>query len=137
MPPKRTCAALVAVAVAAGLLAGTGAASAHQDSRRPVAFDRTATYPVFQNRPDAARQPAVVARSLTVKGTDGRPTGYDAEGIHARKQGGFWLAVEGTTGAGNKLVRLDSAGNTRQVVPLPADVAAGLAGQGFEGVTAT
>ncbi|WP_329384375.1 esterase-like activity of phytase family protein [Streptomyces sp. NBC_01716] len=86
---------------------------------------------------DAARQPAVIARSLTVKGTDGRPIGYDAEGIHARKQGGFWLAVEGKTGAGNKLVRLDSAGNTRQVVPLPTDVAAGLGGQGFEGVTAT
>ncbi|GGK22272.1 hypothetical protein GCM10011583_62820 [Streptomyces camponoticapitis] len=86
---------------------------------------------------EAGRQPAVITRSLTVKGTDGQPTGYDVEGIHAREQGGFWLAVEGATGAGNKLVRLDSAGNTRQVVDLPADIAAGLAGQGFEGVTAT
>ncbi|WP_405985372.1 esterase-like activity of phytase family protein [Streptomyces sp. NBC_00872] len=86
---------------------------------------------------DTARQPAVITRSLTVKGTDGRPTGYDAEGVYARPQGGFWLAVEGTTGAGNKLVRLDGSGRTQQVVPLPADVAAGLAGQGFEGVTAT
>ncbi|MFJ2555356.1 MULTISPECIES: esterase-like activity of phytase family protein [unclassified Streptomyces] len=86
---------------------------------------------------DASREPAVITRSLTVKGTDGRPVGYDAEGIHARPQGGFWLAVEGATGAGNKLVRLDSAGRTRQTVPLPADIAAGLGGQGFEGVTAT
>ncbi|MFE4057952.1 esterase-like activity of phytase family protein [Streptomyces sp. NPDC059096] len=86
---------------------------------------------------DAARKPAVITRSLTVKGSDGRPVGYDAEGIHARPQGGFWLAVEGATGAGNKLVRLDSTGRTRQVVPLPADIAAGLGGQGFEGVTAT
>ncbi|MFC8079648.1 esterase-like activity of phytase family protein [Streptomyces sp. NPDC057307] len=86
---------------------------------------------------DVARQPALITRSLTVKGADGRPIGYDAEGIHARPQGGFWLAVEGTTGAGNKLVRLDRTGKTQQVVPLPADVAAGLAGQGFEGVTAT
>ncbi|MGW6744941.1 esterase-like activity of phytase family protein [Streptomyces sp. NPDC055025] len=86
---------------------------------------------------DTARQPAVITRSLTVKGTDGRPVGYDAEGVYARPQGGFWLAVEGTTGAGNKLVRLDRSGKTQQVVPLPADVAAGLAGQGFEGVTAT
>ncbi|MFF3753473.1 esterase-like activity of phytase family protein [Streptomyces sp. NPDC002018] len=86
---------------------------------------------------DAARQPAVVKRSLTVKGADGRPAGYDAEGIHARPQGGFWLAVEGATGTDNKLVLLDGAGYTRQVVPLPADVAAGLGGQGFEGVTAT
>ncbi|MFD4114247.1 esterase-like activity of phytase family protein [Streptomyces niveus] len=86
---------------------------------------------------DTSRQPAVITRQLTVKGTDGRPTGYDVEGIHARPQGGFWLAVEGKTGAGNQLVRLDGAGQTRQTVPLPADIAAGLAGQGFEGVTAT
>ncbi|MFD7897220.1 esterase-like activity of phytase family protein [Streptomyces sp. NPDC059743] len=86
---------------------------------------------------DAARQPAVITRSLTVKDAEGRPVGYDAEGIHARPQGGFWLAVEGAKGADNKLVRLDSAGKTQQVVPLPADVAAGLGGQGFEGVTAT
>ncbi|MGW8571080.1 esterase-like activity of phytase family protein, partial [Streptomyces niveus] len=86
---------------------------------------------------DTARRPAVITRQLTVKGTDGRPTGYDVEGIHARPQGGFWLAVEGKTGAGNQLVRLDGAGQTRQVVPLPADIAAGLGKQGFEGVTAT
>ncbi|WP_066954474.1 esterase-like activity of phytase family protein [Streptomyces lushanensis] len=86
---------------------------------------------------DTARQPALITRALTVKDADGRPVGYDAEGIHARPQGGFWLAVEGAKGADNKLVRLDSAGRTQQIVPLPADVAAGLGGQGFEGVTAT
>ncbi|WP_333748213.1 esterase-like activity of phytase family protein [Streptomyces sp. IBSBF 2394] len=86
---------------------------------------------------DTARRPAVVTRQLTVKDAAGRPVGYDAEGIHARPQGGFWLAVEGGTGAENKLVRLDARGVTRQVVPLPADVAAGLGKQGFEGVTAT
>ncbi|WP_109031107.1 esterase-like activity of phytase family protein [Streptomyces rubrogriseus] len=86
---------------------------------------------------DTARRPAVITRELTVKDADGRPVGYDAEGIHARPRGGFWLAVEGGTGAGNKLVRLDARGVTRQVVPLPADVAAGLGKQGFEGVTAT
>ncbi|WP_328887943.1 esterase-like activity of phytase family protein [Streptomyces sp. NBC_00316] len=86
---------------------------------------------------DTSRQPAVVTRALTVKDAEGRPVGYDAEGIVARPQGGFWLAVEGATGDGNKLVRLDRDGVTRQVVTLPADVAAGLAKQGFEGVTAT
>ncbi|MFE7125235.1 esterase-like activity of phytase family protein [Streptomyces sp. NPDC057617] len=86
---------------------------------------------------DAARQPAVITRALTVKDADGRPVGYDAEGIYARPQGGFWLAVEGAKGADDKLVRLNGAGQTQQVVPLPADVAAGLGGQGFEGVTAT
>ncbi|MEV6868015.1 esterase-like activity of phytase family protein [Streptosporangium subroseum] len=86
---------------------------------------------------DTSRQPAVITRALTVKGADGKPVGYDAEGIFARPQGGFWLAVEGATGDGNKLVRLDRDGVTGQVVSLPANVAAGLAKQGFEGVTAT
>jgi hypothetical protein len=86
---------------------------------------------------DTARRPAVITRELTVKDADGRPVGYDAEGVHARSQGGFWLAVEGEKGADNKLVRLDARGVTRQVVPLPADVAEGLGKQGFEGVTAT
>ncbi|MFD6530115.1 esterase-like activity of phytase family protein [Streptomyces sp. NPDC060184] len=86
---------------------------------------------------DTARRPAVITRALQVKDAAGNPVGYDAEGIHARPQGGFWLAVEGATGAGNQLVRLDRDGTTRQVVPLPADVAAGLTKQGFEGVTAT
>ncbi|MEU6339428.1 esterase-like activity of phytase family protein [Streptomyces sp. NPDC046977] len=86
---------------------------------------------------DTSCSPAVVTRALTVKDADGKPVGYDAEGVFARPQGGFWLAVEGATGDGNKLVRLDRDGVTRQVVALPADVAAGLAKQGFEGVTAT
>ncbi|MBC6456586.1 esterase-like activity of phytase family protein [Actinomadura sp. HBU206391] len=86
---------------------------------------------------DTASSPAVINKALTVKDAAGKPVGYDAEGIFARPQGGFWLSVEGATGAENKLVRLDSSGVTRQVVALPADVAAGLAKQGFEGVTAT
>ncbi len=86
---------------------------------------------------DARRNPAVIINALPVRDERGEPVGYDAEGIFARPQGGFWLAVEGATGPGNKLVRVDAAGVTRQVVPLPADVAAGLGKQGFEGVTAT
>ncbi|MEE6261957.1 esterase-like activity of phytase family protein [Plantactinospora sonchi] len=86
---------------------------------------------------DPTREPARITAELTVRAADGSPVGYDAEGIFARPQGGFWLAVEGAAGAGNQLVRLDSAGVTRQVVALPAEVAAGLGKQGFEGVTAT
>ncbi|MFJ5264728.1 esterase-like activity of phytase family protein [Streptomyces sp. NPDC088387] len=86
---------------------------------------------------DAARQPALITRALTVKDAQGQPVGYDAEGIYARPQGGYWLAVEGKTGTGNQLVRLDRDGVTRQTVSLPTDVAAGLGGQGFEGVTGT
>ncbi|MFC3503918.1 esterase-like activity of phytase family protein [Micromonospora krabiensis] len=86
---------------------------------------------------DAERTPAVVTGALPVRDAAGQPVGYDAEGVFARPQGGFWLAVEGAKGPENKLVRLDAAGVTKQVVPLPADVAGGLAKQGLEGVTAT
>ncbi|RLP92021.1 esterase-like activity of phytase family protein [Micromonospora sp. BL4] len=86
---------------------------------------------------DAKRTPAVITGALAVQDATGTPVGYDAEGIFARPQGGFWLAVEGAKGSENKLVRLDAAGITRQTVPLPTDVAAGLAKQGLEGVTAT
>ncbi|WDZ86440.1 esterase-like activity of phytase family protein [Micromonospora cathayae] len=86
---------------------------------------------------DTRRTPAVVTRALPVLDAAGQPTGYDAEGVFARPQGGFWLAVEGAKGTDNKLVRLDDSGTTRQVVPLPTEVAAGLGKQGFEGVTAS
>ncbi|PZG15651.1 alkaline phosphatase [Micromonospora craterilacus] len=86
---------------------------------------------------DARKSPAVITGALPVRDERGEPVGYDAEGIFARPQGGFWLAVEGASGPENKLVRLDAAGVTRQVVPLPAEIAAGLGKQGFEGVTAT
>jgi hypothetical protein len=67
---------------------------------------------------------------------DGVPVGYDAEGLVARKGGGYWLAVEGT-GAGkdpNLLVRLNAAGEVQEEIPLSADVAAAITGNGLEGV---
>ncbi|MGW0608193.1 esterase-like activity of phytase family protein [Streptomyces sp. NPDC002640] len=85
---------------------------------------------------DTRRAPAVVTTELTVKDVGGNPVAYDAEGVYARPGGGFWLAVEGRKGPENKLVLLDERGVTRRTVPLPAEVAAGLGGQGFEGVTA-
>ncbi|WP_433213270.1 esterase-like activity of phytase family protein [Dactylosporangium sp. CS-047395] len=84
---------------------------------------------------DAGRKPAEITTELTVTDAAGAPVGYDAEGIYARPQGGFWLGVEGATGAENKLVRLDEKGKTVETVPLPADIAAGLSKWGIEGVT--
>ncbi|GAA2666707.1 esterase-like activity of phytase family protein [Actinoplanes palleronii] len=70
---------------------------------------------------------------------DGAPVGYDAEGLVARKGGGYWLAVEGT-GAGknpNLLVRLNAAGQVQEEIPLSADVAAAVTSNGLEGVAET
>jgi hypothetical protein len=76
MPPKRTYAALVAVAVTAGVLAGTGGASAHQERQRPVAFDRTATYPVFQNRPAGEDPASPTVAEISATSEDGRTLVY-------------------------------------------------------------
>ena len=53
----------------------------------------------------------------------GTPANLDVEGMFARRQGGFWLAVEGANGAGNALVRTDAAGAIVQSTPLPVDIA--------------
>ncbi|WP_320773170.1 esterase-like activity of phytase family protein [Streptomyces sp. CRN 30] len=118
-----------------GALSGLSAVPGRDDEVYAVTDSAYATTRVLTIDTDG-EQP-VVTRELAVKDADGKATGYDAEGVYARPQGGFWLAVEGRTGTGNQLVRLDRTGTTRQVVPLPADVAAGLGSQGFEGVTAT
>lgn len=86
-----------------------------------------------------ADRPAVIDREIVVT-EGGEAVGLDAEGIWARPSGrgasgGFWLGVEGATGAENALVRVSSSGRVQERVSLPADVAAGLGKWGIEGVT--
>lgn len=85
---------------------------------------------------DVSRTPAVITRE-TVVTEAGSPLTLDVEGLFARPQGGFWLASEGTTGAGNQLVRTDAAGAVQEKVSLPAPIAAHVGKWGLEGVTAT
>lgn len=85
---------------------------------------------------DTAQTPALISASLTIT-ENGQPVGVDAEGIHARRQGGFWIAAEGETGPENELLRLDRNGSIIQRIALPPAVAAGLGSNGLEGVTAT
>ncbi|GGK87938.1 esterase-like activity of phytase family protein [Mangrovihabitans endophyticus] len=82
---------------------------------------------------DTRTRPAAITDELTVT-KDGVPVGYDAEGLVARRGGGWWLAVEGAKTTPNLLVRLDRGGAVRQEVPLPADVAAAVTTNGLEGV---
>ncbi|GID33016.1 esterase-like activity of phytase family protein [Paractinoplanes brasiliensis] len=77
-------------------------------------------------------RPATIVRELTVT-KNGQPVGYDAEGIVARKSGGYWLASE----APDLVVRLDEKGRVQQEIALPADIAAAVTGNGFEGVAET
>lgn len=74
---------------------------------------------------DTARRPATIVRQLTVT-RDGVPVGYDAEGVVARRGGGYWLAVEPSL-----ILRLDAAGAVREEIPLPP---IGVTANGLEGI---
>ncbi|WP_205475259.1 esterase-like activity of phytase family protein [Nocardioides sp. SYSU D00038] len=85
---------------------------------------------------DVSRTPAVIDRVLEVREPGGAKPEIDVEGLFARPQGGFWLAVEGATGPGNALVRTDALGVVQQTVPLPAAVTDHVRSWGLEGVAA-
>lgn len=85
---------------------------------------------------NTATTPASIVGELTVtKG--GSPVSYDAEGLVARPDGGFWLAHEGKTGPENLLVRLDAAGAVTQEIGLPAEITSQLGSNGLEGIAVT
>ncbi|MFY1634780.1 esterase-like activity of phytase family protein [Solwaraspora sp. WMMB335] len=116
---------------------GLGALSAVPGKRHLLYAASDALYsPARIYTIDTRHSPARIIDDLVVRDATGDPAGYDAEGLFARPQGGFWLVSEGATGDANRLIRLDSSGLTRQVVALPDEVAAGLGSQGLEGVTA-
>ncbi len=85
---------------------------------------------------DTAQLPALITGPIPVT-CAGQPAKLDVEGLFARPSGGFWLASEGATGPGNRLVRTDSSGAILREVELPADVTAKIGKWGLEGITAT
>jgi DNA-binding beta-propeller fold protein YncE len=82
---------------------------------------------------DVAQKPAVIDTQLPITEA-GKPVSLDAEGISARPDGGFVLAVEGEDGPGNQLVYVAVDGQIEKRVPLPKDIAAQLGSNGLEGV---
>lgn len=95
------------------------------------AFTETRLYGI-----DAGTEPALIDEVTTVT-KDGEPAGYDAEGVFARPEGGFWLASEGAPGeTANQLVRLDGEARVTEEIPLPDEVAGAATKHGLEGVTA-
>ncbi|GAA1374380.1 esterase-like activity of phytase family protein [Luteococcus sanguinis] len=84
---------------------------------------------------DATQAPAQVVAEIPVTKA-GKQASYDVEGLWRKADGsGFWLGVEGATGAGNLLVETDAAGVVLREVTLPAGYTAKLGKQGIEGVT--
>lgn len=114
-----------------------GALGALSASGRPGVL-YTATDAAYSNTRiltiDARREPARIVPEMPVT-TDGKQATYDVEGLWHKPQGGFWLGVEGESGAGNKLVEVDAAGAVQREVALPASYTAKLGKQGIEGVT--
>ncbi|EOM77392.1 hypothetical protein Rrhod_1197 [Rhodococcus rhodnii LMG 5362] len=82
---------------------------------------------------DVSATPAVIDTQQAIT-ENGEPVSLDVEGISARGDGGFALAVEGEDGAGNELVQVAADGTVEERIALPADIAAGLGSQGLEGV---
>ncbi|WP_280434011.1 esterase-like activity of phytase family protein [Nocardia carnea] len=82
---------------------------------------------------DITHAPAVIDRELAIT-EGGAPVALDIEGLSARPDGGFVLAVEGKAGSGNELVTVAADGAVEQRVALSADIASGLGAQGLEGV---
>jgi len=82
---------------------------------------------------DVSRKPAVIDTALVIT-DDGRPVTLDIEGLAARPDSGFVLAVEGEDGDENQVVYVGADGGIERRVFLPSDIAARVGGQGFEGV---
>ncbi|MFC4376860.1 esterase-like activity of phytase family protein [Nocardia halotolerans] len=127
----------VVSADAEGVPIGWGALGAL--SADPAAADRLFTATDIAYGParilgmDVSVAPAVIDTEVPVT-EQGKPISLDIEGLAARQDGGFYLAVEGKDGPGNELVRVAGDGAIEQRIALPAEIAAGLGKQGLEGV---
>ncbi|MFD3593999.1 esterase-like activity of phytase family protein [Nocardia sp. NPDC058640] len=121
----------------AGAPIGWGALGAL--SADPAAADRLFTASDIAYGPsrilsmDVSVTPALIDKQIPVT-EGGKPVTFDIEGLAARKDGGFYLAVEGKEGPGNELVRVAGDGAVQQRIALPAEITAGLGKQGLEGV---
>jgi hypothetical protein len=85
--------------------------------------------------------PALITNAMTVT-KDGKPVGYDGEGIAQRADGGFWVASEGDPDKKpaplrNMLLRLNAKAEVQEEIELPEALARHATRFGFEGVTIT
>ncbi|MBF6437320.1 esterase-like activity of phytase family protein [Nocardia cyriacigeorgica] len=82
---------------------------------------------------DVSTEPAVLDTELPIT-ENGAPVSLDIEGLAARADGGFYLAVEGADGPGNALVQVTGDGVVERRIALPGEISAGLGKYGLEGV---
>nr|WP_225955192.1 esterase-like activity of phytase family protein [Kibdelosporangium phytohabitans] len=126
---------IVSDGIGFGALSGLSAIPG--DFRDVVSVTDAAYNPTRVLTIDVLSAPARVHKELTLT-KDGKPVGYDGEGIAARRGGGYWIAAEGDgKKSPNLLVEVAPNGTVTREVPLPDAVAQTATGNGFEGVTAT
>lgn len=84
---------------------------------------------------DATTTPAEITGYMDVK-QDGKPAGYDVEGVALRQGGGFWLASEGNPEKEtvNKLLAVAADGTVEEEILLPEELAKQAERFGFEGI---
>ena len=90
---------------------------------------------------DASVTPAQITEAFTLT-RDGKPMGYDGEGIAQRPDGGFWVASEGDpdkkpAAVPNLLLRVSPRGEVLEEIALPEALARHATRFGLEGVTVT
>ena len=90
---------------------------------------------------DASFSPALITAAISVT-KDGKPVGFDGEGIAQRADGGFWIASEGDpdkkSGAlKDLLVRVNAKGEVQEEIALPESLSRHAVRFGLEGVTTT
>jgi hypothetical protein len=90
---------------------------------------------------DTRVSPAQITDAITLT-KDGKPMGYDGEGIAQRADGGFWVASEGDpdkkpAAVPNLLLRVNAKGEVLEEIRLPEALAGQATRFGLEGVTVT
>ncbi|MCB8748781.1 esterase-like activity of phytase family protein [Rhodoferax sp. U2-2l] len=90
---------------------------------------------------DANFSPALITAAITVT-KDGKPVGFDGEGIAQRADGGFWIASEGDPDKKSgplkdMLVRVNAKGEVQEEITLPESLSRHAVRFGLEGVATT
>ena len=122
-----------------GAISGTAADRTQAGRLFAVTDSVYATTRILQM--DTNFTPALITNAMTVS-KDGKPVGYDGEGIAQRADGGFWLASEGDPDKKpaplrNLLLRLNAKAEVQEEIELPETLARHATRFGFEGVTTT
>ncbi|MES2942402.1 MAG: esterase-like activity of phytase family protein, partial [Pseudomonadota bacterium] len=125
--------------IAWGAISGTAADRKQPGLLWAVTDSAYATTRILQI--DTTRTPALITQEITLS-KNGKPAGFDAEGITQRADGGFWIASEGDPAKkegvlNDLLLRVSASGEVQEEITLPESMRRHALRFGFEGVSTT